>query len=94
MDDRTRRAWEIYSAINDILYAYWDPIGFDEALPKDEYEGYVGAVYRAITNGKSEQELVALLTHIENERIGLRVPWLQKVEAARRLVALNIKVGV
>lgn len=93
MDDRTRRAREIYSAINDILYAYWDPIGFGEALPKDEYEGYVGVVYRAIADGKSEQELVALLTDLENERIGLRAPWPQKVEAARRLAALNIKVG-
>jgi hypothetical protein len=92
MDRRARQARQIYSTINEILHTYWDPIGMNDALPKDEYEGYVGVVYRALADGKSETELVSLLTTLENKAIGLRAPWQDKREAARRLVALDIKL--
>ena len=93
MDLRARRARQILSAINDILFEYWDPIGMNDALPRDEYEGYVADVYRALVNGKSEAGLVELLTAIENERIGLRASLKQKTEAARRLRALDVKLS-
>ena len=92
MDRRARQARRIYSAINEILHTYWDPIGMNDALPKDEYEGYVGVVYRALADGKSEAGLVSLLTTLENNSLGLRSPWQRKREAARRLAALNIKL--
>ena len=93
MDRRARQARQIHSAINDILFEYWDPIGMNEALPRDEYEAYVADVYRALVNGKSEAGLVQLLTTMENERIGLRASLEQKTEAARRLRALDIKLS-
>ena len=65
----------------------------NDALPRDEYEGYVADVYRALVNGKSEAGLVELLTAIENERIGLRASLKQKTEAARRLRALDVKLS-
>jgi len=80
MDQRTRQARQIYGAINEILFTYWDPIGMNDVLPKDEYESYVGEVYRALANGKSEAGLVRLLTSIENESIGLRAPLGRKTE--------------
>jgi hypothetical protein len=93
MDHGARQARQIYSAINEILFTYWDPIGMNEALPKDEYEAYVADVYRALVNGKSEWGLVKLLTSIENEKIGVRAPQKRKAEAARRLRALDIKLS-
>ena len=93
MDSRSRKAREIYSAINDILHSHWDPIGMNEALPKDEYEAYVGTVYRALVNGQSEFSLISLLTSIENDSIGLRAPLNRKKEAVRRLLALNVRLS-
>jgi len=93
MDLRTRQARQICSAINEILFTFWDPIGMNDVLPNDEYEAYVGEVYRALVNGKSEAGLVKLLTAIENRSIGLRAPQKRKAEAARRLRALEIKLS-
>ena len=93
MDNRSRRAREIYSAINDILYSYWDPIGMRGALPKDEYEAYVGKVYRALVDGKSEFGLIRLLTSMENNSLGVRAPMSRKTEAARRLLALDVRLS-
>jgi hypothetical protein len=92
MDRRSRQARRIYSAINEILHTHWDPIGFNEALPKDEYESYVAAVYRALADGKSEAELVSLLAKLEDDAIGLGTPWPQKRDVARRLLALDIRI--
>jgi hypothetical protein len=93
MDRRSRQARRIYSAINEILHTYWDPIGMGEAPPKDEYESYVGVVYRALADGKSEAELVSLLATLENDAVGLSTPWQQKRDAARRLAALDIRLN-
>ena len=93
MDSKARQARQIYSAINDILFTYWDPIGINDVAPKDEYEAYVADVYRALVNGKSERGLVSLLTSIENKSIGLRAPLRRKTEAARRLRALDIRLS-
>jgi hypothetical protein len=91
MERRSRQARQILSAINEILHSYWDPIGMNDVLPKDEYEAYVGEIYRALVNGKSEEGLVGLLTSIENKSIGLRAPLARKEEAARRLLALKVR---
>lgn len=93
MDRRTRRARQSHSAINEILFTYWNPIGMNDALPKDEYQAYVADVYRALVNGKSEWGLVSVLTAIENEKIGVRAPQKRKAEAARRLRDLDIKLS-
>jgi hypothetical protein len=93
MDHKARQARQIYSAINQILFTYWDPIGINDVAPKDEYEAYVADVYRALVNGKSERGLVGLLTSIENKSIGLRAPLSRKTEAARRLRALDIRLS-
>lgn len=74
MDHKRRTVRHVYEEINKILFTYWDPIGMNDVLPKDEYEAYVGAVYGALANGTSEEGLVRLLTSLENEMIGLRAP--------------------
>jgi hypothetical protein len=94
MNGNTRQARQIQEAINHILFTYWDPIGMNDALPKDEYQAYVAEVYRALVNGTSENGLVSLLTSIENESIGLRAPLARKEEAARRLCVLKFDSGL
>ena len=89
---RAKAGVAVYTQINEILFTYWDPIGMNEVIPRDEYEAYVGTVYRALANGVSEFGIVKLLTTIENERIGVRAPTKRKREAARRLCSLDVRL--
>lgn len=68
---RERRAKEIQQAIREVLRRDWNPIGFDDHLPEDEYDSYVTPVYRILTDCRSEQELIELLFRTERDIIGL-----------------------
>jgi hypothetical protein len=91
MDSRSKRARELQAAINDILFQSWDPIGMNDVLPKDEYESYVGSIYRALVDGAKEFRILRLLTQLESS-IGCRAPLKRKQEAVRRLCALDVRL--
>jgi hypothetical protein len=98
MDDAQRnRAREIQGAIRAILYHEWDPIGVRGAAPEDEYDSYIGGVYRILTSSRSEDELVAYLAKAETEDMGLgRSPrqqlWHEELKrVAQKLLALKVK---
>lgn len=93
MDDKNIRARQIQKEISEILFEFWDPIGLNDALPRGEYDAYVGRVYRALSDGKGELGVVRLLTDIENTYIGCRASYAQKQEAAKRLCALNVRLN-
>jgi len=97
-DDRAR---EIQENIRDVLLREWDPIGIiDVPEAEDEYDGYVGGVYRLLASGASQDQLVEHLRQIETTRMGLSVPdavhqacWNAKLrEVASRLQSLNVKL--
>ena len=71
MDERTKRAKAIQESIRQVLLNEWDPIGIND-IPEaqDEYDGYVGGVYRLLASGASK-EIVQHLFRIEVETMGL-----------------------
>jgi hypothetical protein len=72
---RRRRGTEIYAAIRKILFWHWDPIGVRECVKEeDEYDSYVGPVYRLLASGASDKEVAEYLTRTERETMGLSVP--------------------
>ena len=89
MKPRAKASRQVQSEINEILCRHWDPLDLSDALPKDEYQGYVGAVYRALVNGEGVFRIVRLLAELES-KIGCQSPIARKREAARRLCALNV----
>jgi hypothetical protein len=91
MNPKAKRGREIQDQINRILLESWDPIGMNDVLPQDEYESYVGPVYRALINGADESEIIAVLTHLESQ-IGCRARWPDKRKAAMQLRALNLSL--
>jgi len=91
MDARSKRAREVQAEINRILFEIWDPIGMKDALPPDEYNAYVGPVYRALSNGANEAEIISVLTRLESH-IGCRAQWPDKRKAAARLCAVNLSI--
>lgn len=72
MDFKTRRSREIQESIGNALMQYWDPIQVSD-VPEahDEYNNYIGKVYRLLASNGSIEELVDLLYEIEHEWMGL-----------------------
>jgi hypothetical protein len=89
MKPSSKAARRIQSEINEVLFQYWDPIGLNGALPKDEYARYVAAVYRALADGAGEFQIIRLLTDLE-PKIGCQASIAKRREAARRLCALDL----
>ena len=52
-------------AIRRILVDDWDPIGIQGAGPEDEYDAYIGGLYRLLIRRPTEDEIVAHLEAIE-----------------------------
>lgn len=82
-DPRYKRAAEIQDSIRQILYHDWNPIGF--AVPEDEYDSYIGPVYRILASSRSEAELIGFLRWPPMPDEQLRA-------VARKLLALNVKL--
>jgi len=71
-DSKTARAAEIQEAIRSVLLHDWDPIGVDRvAEAQDEYDSYVGAVYRLLFSDASDEALTDFLYKTETETMGL-----------------------
>ncbi len=76
-----KRLWR---EINTILFRDWDPIGVnDEPQCEDEYESYVGGIYRLVVGDADCFKLAEHLARIETESIGLEKP--DKEERCRRI---------
>ena len=71
MTDKAKRAKEIQSSIRKILMEDWDPLDV-KAVPEaqDEYDIYIGGVYRLLADGASAPELVNHLAEIETGALG------------------------
>jgi hypothetical protein len=90
---RDKGAAEIQDSIRQILYHDWNPIGFAGLLPEDEYDSYIGPVYRILAGTRSEAELIALLRWTESETIGVSPASDEQLRSvARKRLALNVKL--
>ncbi len=75
MHHDARRGHDIQSAIRQVLLTQWDPIGV-AGVPEavDEYDGYVGPVYRLLSSSASDRELAEYLAGIQTGAMGLHDP--------------------
>ena len=74
MDQKARleKAREIQGEIGRILLRHWDPVGVrDEPRARDEYDHYVGGVYRLLASGASPEAVAEHLCAVEAEWMGL-----------------------
>jgi hypothetical protein len=86
MDLREQRARAVQESIREILLREWDPIGVrDIPEAQDEYDGYVGGVYRLLANGASVEEIAAHLASIQRDSMGISSDAATLVPVARRL---------
>ena len=96
MDEQARlkRGREIQAAIARILLHDWDPIGMrDVPEAQDEYDGYVGGVYRLLASGASPLEVATHLSTIESERMGYtQAKPSDLLPVAEKLCGLNVRL--
>ncbi len=66
------RARIYHDAIRRILLKEWDPIGVNEIEEaQDEYNSYVGAIYKLLIDRKAKHEIFDYLWWVETEHMGL-----------------------
>ena len=91
---REIRARQIQESIRQVLLHDWDPIGVrDVPEAQDEYDSYVGGVYRLLASGASEQQVADHVSHIASDAMALSALDRAKlIPVARKLCALDVRL--
>src|SRR5262245_39853984 len=94
MNERHRRARAIQKAIREILVRQWDPFEIVRSGGSDdEFDTYIGGVYRLLANDGSELELARHLAKVEHEAFGSDRPDVNRLlPVARRLKQLDVRL--
>ncbi|HEY0077582.1 MAG TPA: hypothetical protein VGB73_02980 [Pyrinomonadaceae bacterium] len=93
MNKPSRKGVEMQEKIRQILLHEWDPIGVsDVPEAQDEYDSYVGGIYRLLASGASEHQVVERLYQLETVSMGLDGERERLGEVARRLVELGVSL--
>jgi len=93
MSTRRQKAIEIREAIRQVLLHEWDPIGVsDIPAAQDEYDSYVGGVYRLLASGASEYQIIERLYNIETVSMGLPGNREYLKGVAEKLVKLDVSL--
>ena len=97
MATKEQRAKEVVDAIRAILVTEWDPIGVmnDPEWPRDEYDAYIGEIYKFLARGESEEFIARHLCFLEEKMMGLGCPATHsRLPVAQKLRTLNVSVQV
>lgn len=95
MTNRGDRAAIINEAIRQVLVHHWDPIGVmdDPEWPRDEYDSYIGEIYRYLARGESTEFIARHLCFIEEKLMGLgRLPESARLPVAQKLKAIDVSL--
>lgn len=94
MDSRENRSRAIQAEIRRVLLQAWDPIGIrDNSGQADEYDTYVGGVYRLVASGASAEEIAAHLVRVEREQMGFdQARPVDLLVVGRALAALDVRL--
>jgi hypothetical protein len=92
MDERQRDNREIQDRIGKILYEEWDPLGLRGTAPPDEYDSYIGGVYRLLASGAACEQVAEHLAGLERSALGyVEATGPRHLAAARKLCELDIR---
>jgi len=89
-----QRAKEIQDQIRSILVADWNPIGVAD-IPEavDEYDSYIGGIYRLLSSKASMEEVARHLHNIVTSSIGLSSQGPEDHrDVAQKLCALDVRL--
>ena len=87
-----QRAAEIQIAIRDVLLQDWAPI--PAPVPADEYDAYVGRIYRLLISRPSRESVAHELMKIERDDIGIGPTTEEALfPIADKLLSLNVYIA-
>ena len=69
--DLSKRYQRYHRAVRRALREEWNPIGFGDLLPDDEYDSYVPQVCKLLIQRRPVEEVFNYLWQIETETMGL-----------------------
>jgi hypothetical protein len=87
---KRQEAANIMESIRSILFCDWDPIGVNDLAPNDEYDAYIGGVYRLLVSGISEAELSEHLRQLEITKMEMVTSQEHRKLVAEKLLRLNL----
>lgn len=58
-----------YEYVDQVLWEDWDPIGINDAAPRDEYSGYVPKIHQLLLEGVMRNEIAEQLYRFQTEQI-------------------------
>ena len=90
---RVKRANEVRNVIRQVLFDDWDPIGINDIAPRDEYDSYIGGVYRRLVSGCTEDELCKYLGELETTAMASPTNADHRRMIARKLMELNVHLA-
>lgn len=62
----------LFHCFRKILRGNWNPIGFDDSLPEDEYDSYFVPIHTMLCRNTSILSLVFYLRNLEDYHMGLK----------------------
>jgi hypothetical protein len=92
-DKRLNRAVEIQDVIRQVLFEDWDPIGINDCAPRDEYDAYIGGIYRLLVSGGTEDELCEHLRQLETTQMGSPTNEEHRRMVANKLMELDVSLA-
>ena len=93
MNSEEHRARYIKDRISTILYEDWDPLGLKDVAPSDEYDSYVGGLYRLLASGASCEQVAEHLAELERGVLGRPGAIADRnMAAARKLCELDVRI--
>ena len=82
----------VQEKIRHVLFHEWDPIGVNDYAPRDEYDAYIGGIYRFLANGADSHILAAHLRRLEIEQMGCPTSTVHRKMIAEKLLQLDISI--
>lgn len=89
---KRKRADAVMDSIRKILFNDWDPIGINDSAPEDEYDAYIGVIYRSLSSGATEADIAEDLRKLELEQIGSATSPAHRYSVANKLKQINVSI--
>ena len=88
---RQQQGRKIMSDIRRIFIDDWNPIGIKGLGPEDEYDYFIGGLYRLLTQKPSEDEVMDHLYSLEIDQMGSTIKNREDLrEVAKKLLGINV----
>jgi hypothetical protein len=90
-----QRARGIQRQLGEVLLRHWDPVGVKaEPDAQDEYDAYLGPVYRLLASGASDRDIAEHIAQVKATRLGFPDTDPQmRIPLTNRPHHLNVRLG-